>query len=225
MHHQAQRIFAPKLASALGSAATFGLIAAPLLPFPLLVSAALLAFGFGFFFLGGTGYRILIAVFLKDPARNTATTWSGAVAFSALAAIGVWAGLIAAGEPAAGLVLAAYAIAINTAYLFVKLACLEAGCCRAKQTLPRPRWLRHEPDLRLLEVLSTSAVLAFSYWGLFIMQNAPLAAIAGLGGHLAIRLFSRWARQRLPRSPGEIPASGLELIPLTLAALIAITTA
>ena len=211
--------FAFKLAAVLAGSAAFGLIAAPLLPCPHLISAFLLASGFGFFFVGGTGYRILIAVLLKDAGRHTATSWSGAVAISSLAMLTAWAVLSVSGHDA-GLLLAAYAIAINIAYTCVKLSCLKADCCYAKQHIPFWPWHPARPDLRLLEITFTALVLAITCGLLFAAQTPYLSAAIGLGGHLAVRFLSRFARRRLPRAITELSKSGLELAPLSLSLLI-----
>lgn len=215
----ALQTFTFKLIAVLAGSAAFGLIAAPLLPCPHLVSAFLLAFGFGFFFVGGTGYRILIAVLLKDAGRHTATSWSGAVAISSLAMLTAWTVLSVSGHTA-GLLPAAYAIAINVAYTCVKLSCLRAGCCHAQQNIPL--WPGHpaRPDLRLLEITFTVLIVAITCWLWFALQTAYLSAAIGLGGHLAVRLLSRFARRRLPRAIMELGKSGLELAPLSLSLLI-----
>lgn len=204
------RIFLLRLSSAIAGAGAFGLIAAPLSGLPYLPAAFVLAFGFGVVFVGGTGYRIVLAVALRDGAQPAAASWSGATAVSALAALA-----LAASGRDMSLVLAAYAVAINLAYVPVKLACLGAGCCTATRSAVPPSV--RSPDLRLTEIGLTVAVLATA--AAFLGAGAPAHAAAfGLCGHLMIRLLSRWARGRLPRHVLSPYGRGQEIAPLTLAA-------
>lgn len=220
--HQNQRrhdrlILALRLVGAVGGAAVFGLVAAGMLPPWRMTVAIGLGFCFGVAFVGGTGYRILIAVALRDPNRSTAASWTGASAFAALAALGGYGAARLAGLEA-DWVLAGFGLAINAAYLPVKLACLLAGCCRAVHPAAIRMLADGRADLRLVEVGWTGAVAAA---GLLAAAtgSAGVAAVIGLGGHLADRLGSRWARQRLPdaRFSG---GRGMELPPL--AALVAL---
>ena len=200
-----------RLMSAVGSAAIFGMLAAPVTEAAYWPSAFALAFIYGFFFVGGTGYRILIAVAFQDASRKAAASWSGATTASALAALA--AALLLAGQDGhANLVLAAYAVAINAAYIPVKFACLEAGCCHAHHRDP---FLIRDHDLRHVEIAASAAVLAAAL--VAISAGAPgMAAVLGVGGHLAIRLLSRWSRDRLPGSGLEAEIKGQELVPLVL---------
>ncbi|KJS07921.1 MAG: hypothetical protein VR78_18950 [Hoeflea sp. BRH_c9] len=200
-----------RLASAIGSAAVFGMLAAPVIPAAYWPSAFALAFIYGFFFVGGTGYRILIAVAFRDASRKASASWSGATTASALAALA--AALLLVGQDGhASLVLAAYAVAINVAYIPVKFACLEVGCCHAHRRDP---FIIRDHDLRRVEIAASALVLVTALIALWIGAFG-VAAIAGIGGHLAIRLLSRWSRDRLPGSGAEDEIKGQELLPLTL---------
>ncbi len=208
-------VFLLRLLAAIGASAAFGLLAAPLLPLPRFPAAFVLAFGFGTAFMIGTGHRILIAVALRDPARASAASWSGATAGIALGAIGGW-GVCRAmgGDPR--LLLAAFAVALNIAYLPVKCACLLAGCCLAMRPIPGVRI-----DLRRIEIGLTIALtlLALMFWWL---GRPALTATTGIGGHLALRYFSRWSRRRLPQNLIYDGNAGLELGPLIALLLIAL---
>jgi hypothetical protein len=181
-------------------------LSARILPFGFWPSAFLLAFLFGFFFVGGTGYRILIAVALRDPSVHAAASWSGASAVSGLAALGAAVALALAGRDGAVL-LAAYAIAINAAYALVKMACFNAGCCR---TLHRHRHLLAGADLRVAEFAATATVVALAGI-LFWLDRFALSAAVAFAGHLAIRLASRWLRERMPDSIPTLARVGQEL--------------
>ena len=200
-----------RLTSAVGSAAIFGMLAAPVTEAGYWPSAFALAFIYGFFFVGGTGYRILIAVAFQDAARKASASWSGATTASALAALAA-ALLLAGRDGHANLVLAAYAVAINAAYVPVKFACLEAGCCHAHHRDP---FLIRDHDLRRVEIALSAVVLATSLTAIWA-GALGVAAISGIGGHLAIRLLSRWSRDRLPGSGLEEEIKGQELLPLAL---------
>ena len=193
----------------------FGLLAAPLLGWHWLASAIALAFLYGTAFMVGTGYRILIAVALRDASRSTAASWSGATTGVALFGLVGWLILRAMGGDAA-LFLAAFAIALNTAYLPVKCACLLAGCCTAKHETAKLKGdLRHF-EIAITGILIVLAVLAF--YG----EHLRLAAFIGIGGHLALRYFSRWARERLPKNLLVQSDAGQELLPLIALTLIAL---
>ena len=215
------RVFLLRVASAIASATVFGLLAAPVLSWPHLPAAFVLAFCFGFFFVGGTGYRIVVAVALRDATRHTAASWTGATAASSLAAIAGAIVLAALGRDGV-LLLAAYAVAINAAYLPVKLACLGAGCCVARRPLAAPGGRRL--DLRRLEIGLTLAVLLVAFASL--AGGAPAAAaILGLFGHMAVRLLSRWARRRMPHRVFSPDGTGQEFAPLMLALVFAVGVA
>ncbi|WP_029029989.1 hypothetical protein [Salinarimonas rosea] len=202
------RAFGYRLGSAVVGAASFGLIAAPLLPLPYLTAAIALAFLYGFFFLGGAGYRILIALARRDARAQAPVSWTGGAAASALAAAAAGAMLALAGADG-GLLLAAYAVGANVSYVFAKLGCLEAGCCAAARPLP----LLGGRDLRAAELAATLAVLALA--GAALAAGLPaVAALAGVGGHLVVRIVSRSARDRRPRGVLTLSGTGQELIPL-----------
>ncbi|MGJ3265508.1 MAG: hypothetical protein ACFE0R_19995 [Salinarimonas sp.] len=206
------RAFVYRLGSAVIGAASFGLIAAPLLPLPYLTAAIGLAFLYGFFFLGGSGYRILIALARRDARAEAPVSWTGGAAASALAAAVAGAMLALAGAEGA-LLLAAYAIGANLSYAFAKLACLEAGCCAAAHPM-RLLAKRDLPiDLRLAEIAATLAVLALAGGALAAGMPAA-AALVGVGGHLVVRIGSRLARDRRPRGVLTLSGTGQELIPL-----------
>lgn len=201
-----------RLTSAIGSAAVFGMILAPVTRASYWPSAFALAFIFGFFFVGGTGFRILIAVALGDVSRKASASWSGATTASALAALA--AAILISGQGAYDslLLLAAYAVAINTAYIPVKLACLEADCCHAHR---HDRFVIRTHDLRHVEIAASAMVLAGVAAAMWI-EALGVAAIIGVGGHLAIRLLSRWSRDRLPWTGSGNEVKGQELVPLSL---------
>ncbi|MGP9820914.1 hypothetical protein ACTZWW_12935 [Salinarimonas sp. NSM] len=189
-------------------AASFGLIAAPLMPFPYLPSAVALAFLYGFFFLGGAGYRILIALARRDAGAHAPVSWTGGAAASALAAaLGGTLLALAGGDGA--LVLAAYGVGANVSYAFAKRACLEAGCCTAARPVP----LLGGRDLRTVEIAATLAILATTGAALAVGQPAS-AALVGIGGHLMVRIGSRIARDRRPQGVLTLSGTGQELIPL-----------
>lgn len=209
-----------RLSSVVGSAAIFGMLAAPVTRGAYWPSAFTLAFLYGFFFVGGTGYRILIAVAFQDASRKASASWSGATTASALAALTA-AILLIGRDGDANLVLAAYAVAINTAYIPVKFACLEAGCCHAHRRDP---FLIRNHDLRHVEIAWSVVVVAACLASIW-MDAFGVAAVLGIGGHLAIRVLSRWSRDRLPGSGREDDLKGQELLPLALAVAVAIWTA
>ena len=201
-----------RLTSAIGSAAIFGMLAAPVFRGAYWPSAFALAFIYGFFFVGGTGFRILIAVAFQDGSRKASASWSGATTASALAVLAAALLLLLQSGQDALLLLAAYAVAINAAYIPVKLACVEAGCCHAHR---RDRIVIRDHDLRHVEITASAVVLAAALATLWA-GSAGMAACLGAGGHLAIRLLSRWSRDRLPASGAQNEIKGQELVPLAL---------
>lgn len=200
-----------RLFSVIGSAAIFGMLAAPVTGSAYWPSAFALAFAYFFFFVGGAGYRILVAVALLDPSRWTPASWSEVTLASALpvlaAAILIWGQ-----DGHANLVLAAYAVAINAAYVPAKFACIEAGCCHAQHRDP---FLIRDHDLRHVEIMAGFAAFVAALSAMWAGAVAA-AAILGIGGHLAIRLLSGWSRNRLPGSDPENETRGQELLPLAL---------
>jgi hypothetical protein len=213
---RASRAFGYRLGSAVLGAAAFGLVAAPPSGLGDLPASVALAVLYGFFFLGGAGYRILIALARRDAAARAPVSWTGGAAASALAAaIGATA-LSLAGADGARL-LAAYAIGANVSYGFAKLGCLEAGCCAAT----RPIRLLGRLDLRIAEIAATLVVLSLA--GAALAAGAPaLAACAGAAGHLGVRFLSRIARDRRPRAVLTLAGTGQELIPLLVVLGVAI---
>lgn len=201
------KVFVLKLVGLLSGAATFGVIGSPVLPWHWLLSSLLMASCFGFFFLLGAGYRILIAVPLKDRERNTATTWSGAIASSAMAVF--FANLLAPfGQETNGILLVAYGLAINVAYLCVKFACLAAGCCGSKH--PHPQFM----DLRWIEIWISLLILWICTYLLLGQNQHSWIATIGVGGHLGLRLLSRHLRDCMPKQARDLSETGIELVPL-----------
>ncbi len=201
------KVFVLKLVGLLSGAATFGVLGSPVLPWHWLLSAFLMACCFGFFFLLGAGYRILIAVTLKDRERNIATTWSGAIASSAMAVF--FASLLApSAQVANGLLLVAYGVAINVAYLCVKFACLAAGCCGSKH----PN--RQLMDLRWIEIWVSFLILWICTYLLLGQNQHDWFATIGIGGHLVLRLLSRQFRDCMPKQVRDLSETGIELVPL-----------
>jgi len=209
-----------RLVSAIGSAAVFGMLAAPMTRGAYWPSAFGLAFVFGFFFVGGTGYRILIAVLFQDASRKASASWSGATAASALAALTA-AILFIGRDGDSVLVFAAYAVAINTAYIPVKFACLEAGCCHAHYRDP---FLIRDHDLRRVEITLSILVLVACLTSIWL-DAFGVAAAVGIGGHLGVRILSRWSRDRLPGSSLDGDLKGPELLPLALVLVAAVWAA
>jgi len=209
-------IFAARLLAALAGSTAFGLVAAAALPQWSIWTAFWLAFGFGFFFVGGTGYRILLAV-ARGREEAAAASWSGAAAGSALYALLLaalfWTG---GGSPA---VLAAYGLGINLAYGCVKTSCALVGCCEVDRR--RHPWWPGALDLRLVE-LALAAGLAVATLGLVLSAQLPLAAIVGIGGHTAQRLASRWLRSRHSTGWPPLRQPGAELAPLYLLTMMSI---
>lgn len=203
------RAFLFRLASAIAGAASFGLVAAPMAlpaPLPFWPAAFLFAFAYGFVFLGGAGYRILSAIALRDPSADASVSWTGGATAAALATILAAGALAVAGHDAARLV-AGFGVAANVSYAFAKLGCIEAGCCAAVRPLPG------RFDLRLVELGATLAILALALSALAAKVPA-LAAAAGVGGHLVLRLGSRLARDRRPKGVMTLAGTGQELLPL-----------
>lgn len=204
-----------RLLSAIGASAVFGLLAAGLLPYPWLLSAVLLAFAFGTAFMVGTGYRILIAVAFRNPAIKAAASWSGATTGMAIFALLGW-GYLSLTRGNGPLFLAAFAVALNIAYLPVKGACLLAGCCTAQRRIPGVI-----ADLRHLEIGIALALAGCA--GLALGSgHLSLAALIGIGGHLALRYTSRWARNRLPENLLFAAHTGQELMPLAMLTVVAL---
>jgi hypothetical protein len=207
-------VFALRLGGAVAASVAFGLIAAAGLAQWNFWSAVGLGFLFGTAFVGGTGYRIIIGV-VRAIAASAPASWSGATAGAALYAIALWA-VLASLRLDAGYVLLAFGIAINIAYLPVKLACFEVGCCRAAHGLQVPSGL----DLRLLEIGMTVAVLLAG--GAAAMVSTGLGGPVATGGHLLVRLVSRRLRDRWSWRWLALRQPGIELAPLSLVLALSI---
>lgn len=203
-----------RLAGAVAGAASFGLVTAPLLAFPWFFSAFLLAFGFGTVFMIGTGYRIILATLANDPNRSTAASWTGATTAVTVTGMALWLALPLEPVSSARL-LAGLGLALNVSYLPVKRACQLAGCCRAAHSR-----IASWPDLRSLEIALTGIAICLALLVLLSGSAAVSAAIA-LGAHLIIRLFSRWARLRLPGNLLYEKGMGAELGPIAALTILA----
>lgn len=205
--------------AAVSSAAAFGLLAAPGRGGRALLEAVALAFVFGVLFVGGTGWRILLAAARRDRLASAPASWTGASAAVTLGALVAGCAALAAGGAVAGVsaarLLAAAGVGLNLAYALVKLGCLEAGCCHAA---PRSAFAATGIDLRLAEIALTLLTLAPA-GALIALGHASGAALAGFGGHLALRLISRRARERWPRAVLTSAGRGQE-VPLLVAATV-----
>lgn len=212
-------VFSARLAAALTSSTLFGLTAAGAFPPWSLLTAFLLAFAFGTFFVGGTGYRILIAV-ARGRQEPAPASWSGAATGSALLVLA----LALAAWPAGGAVhvLAGFALAINAAYVLVKTSCALVGCCMVDRRL-HPHWPAGL-DLRIIEIGVSLVALAVTA-GLVLAGETRLAALAGILAHVAMRLVSRWLRGRFSTGWPPLRQPGSELAPLYLLAIAALLTA
>jgi hypothetical protein len=195
-----------RLSGAVAASAAFGLIAATVWPQSSLWLAIGLGFLFGTSFIGGTGYRIIIAVARgrKEPAP---ASWSGASAGAALFALLLWGAVRLMGWDGRP-VLLGFGIGINIAYLLAKTACVSADCCHAvpKKRLPM--------DLRLAELTGTFLALAAAA-GL-AMVSTRLAAAVAVGGHLLVRLISRGMRGRWAWGWPPLRQPGAEIAPLVI---------
>lgn len=200
-------MFSLRLFSAVGASAMFGLVAAAAFPPWSLLTAIGLGFLFGTAFVGGTGYRIIAAVWAGN-AVSAPASWSGAAAASASAcALGALLVLLVGGNGAP--ILLAYGLAINVAYVAVKFGCMLTGCCHADV-----RCLGRTVGLRTVEVAITAMLLAAG--GGMGLVNAWLGALVGIGGHCALRLFSRAMRGRFSTGWPPLRQPGAELAPLQL---------
>lgn len=153
---RSREIFLLRLTGAILASAAFGLIAASAFSHWNFWAAVGLGFPFGTAFIGGTGYRIIFGVLRRSTAPAPAS-WSGATVGSALYAAALWAVAASLGLDGA-FVLLAYGVAINIAYLPVKRACLQVGCCAVAHGYATPANL----DLRKLEIAMTIGILAAS---------------------------------------------------------------
>jgi hypothetical protein len=209
----AQVIFGFRLASACGSSAIFGLIATSQAGAISLASALLAGFLFGTAFVGGTGYRIIRSV-LANAQVSSPASWSGAAAASALACLVALPFWLWTGNDASRLLLA-YALAINFAYLAVKIACSLAGCCHADIRAFGRVW-----GLRRVEIGLTLAIFASA--ALLCLMDVWLGAMIGLVGHTLLRLYSRAQRGRPSTGWPPLRQPGAELAPLQALCFIAL---
>lgn len=205
------RVFLCRAAAAMTGAALFGLIAAPLLPLAWLPASLVLAFSFGFAFVGGTGYGIVRAVVFPAAASKTSASWTGA-SIAATASVLLASTVLFPLGGDVGLLVSAYAIALGVAYALVKAGCIEAGCCMAAAHASRF-------DLRRAEIASSLATVAVAALMLGNGHAGPAALVATLG-HLGTRIASRAMRHRLPRMKTGFDARAAELA--LLSALLAV---
>lgn len=203
-------VFGLRLTAAVVGSVAFGLVAATAFPPWSFWGAVLLGFLFGTAFMVGTGYRILHALALRQAGKAPAS-WSGATCGAALLSLGLWAWSHWHGLQA-GFIALAFGIAINLAYLLVKMACLKTGCCRSvRPGLPL--------DLRKFEI-GISIVLLIAATGLASVSIGG-AAVLATGGHLAMRVFSRHMRGRWSWGWPPLRQPGAELFPLLLIGIVA----
>ncbi len=194
-----------RLFAVVSASTVFGLIASTGAGTRYWGAAVGLAILFGFFFLLGTGHRILLAIFISQWRRQVSATWAGAAASVALATVTCI--LVNKEQSARAMHYAASAgLAINVAYPFVKMACIEAGCCRALR-------YRKSIDLRWQEIILSAHILAATGLAILASRDAIAASLA-FGGHLALRYYSRFARGRLPPNGLYQAGIGLEIVPL-----------
>lgn len=213
-HAFAALIFPTRVVAAVSGSVVYGLVAAQAIePWSLYVAVGL-GFLFGAFFVAGTGYRILLAVWQRQM-RYAPPSWSGATAASALASAVGFIVLVSNGFAGTHLLLA-FALAINVAYLWVKLGCVLAGCCGAPVTL-----LRREFDLRHLEISSAVVVLLMAV--IAGMLRPGIGAGLGIAGHIIVRLFSRARRDRFSWGWPPLRQPGAELVPLYLVLALALS--
>ena len=197
-----------RLAGAILASAAFGLIAAGSLVQWNFWAAVGLGFLFGTAFVGGTGYRIILALMRPNPAAAPAS-WSGATAGAALYAAALWAIVQSLGFDAQFVPLA-FGVAINIAYLPVKVACMQVGCCTIAHSHKTPANF----DLRRLEIVVTATILLAS--AALVPVSIGLGGVMAIGGHLALRVLSRHLRNRGSWGWPPLRQPGSELAPLAL---------
>lgn len=200
-------IFATRTLAAVGSSAMFGLVATSTAQGIALLPAVLAGFLFGTVFVGGTGYRIIRSAWSSVHVASPAS-WSGAAAASAIAcliAMLVWPRTM---DGAARLLLG-YGLAINFAYLAVKVSCALAGCCHADVRL-----LGRVFGLRQVEIGATSAILMSA--AILSLVDLWLGALVALVGHTLLRLYSRGKRVRWSTGWPPLRQPGAELAPLQM---------
>ena len=211
-----QRVLALRLAAVAAGAVVFGALAAPVGAAADLPGAVALAAGFAAAMLAGSAWRVLAAVAAADPARRADATWSGAAAAVSVAALLTAAFATAAGADGARL-LAVAGLGLNASYAIARLACLEAGCCRA---CVGPLAARG-PDLRGVEIGATLTILGAAATLLVSLGPAP-AALAAFAGHLGVRVASRRARADWPDRWRSAEGAFCEIAPLAAAAVAAL---
>lgn len=108
-----------------------------------------------------------------------------------------------------------YALAINFAYLAVKLSCALAGCCHAEIAFAGRRLGLRPVEIAttVLIIVAASALALVSLW---------LGALMGFAGHCLLRLFSRAKRGRWSSGWPPLRQPGAELAPLQMLSLIAV---
>lgn len=203
---QAAAVLSLRLGGAVLASVAFGLIAVVMLPEHSLPVAVGFGFLFGTSFIGGTGYRIVLAA-VSGQRREAPASWSGATAGAALLTLVLWAGALLFGRAGAP-VLLGFGIGINVAYLLAKGSCLLVGCCHASD--------RHKMrlDLRAMEFGGTALVLVIS--AILAFYDFGVGAVVAVGGHLVIRLISRRLRQRWSWGWPPLTQPGAEIAPLVM---------
>ena len=199
-----------RLAGAVAASAGFGLIAAAAWPQASLWLAIGLGFLFGTSFIGGTGYRIIIAA-MTGKRTAAPASWSGATAGAALFALLLW-GVVRVSGGDGSPVLLGFGVGINIAYLLAKTACVSAGCCHA---VPEKRL---PVDLRAVEIAGTLLTVAAA--AALAPLNMRLAAAVATGGHLLVRLMSRWTRGRWSWGWPPLRQPGAEIAPLVIMVIV-----
>ena len=193
-----------RLTGAVAASAAFGLIAATAWPQSSLWLAIGLGFLFGTSFIGGTGYRIVIAA-VRGRREPAPASWSGASTGASLFALLLWGGVRLMGWDGSP-VLLGFGIGINIAYLLAKTACVSAGCCHAAPEKRLP------VDLRMAELAAT--ILALAVAAALSMVSMRLAAAVAIGLHLLVRLVSRGLRGRWSWGWPPLRQPGAEIAPL-----------
>jgi hypothetical protein len=194
------------------ASAAFGLIVAQTQSWTGLPTAIGSGFLFGTSFIGGTGYRIVMAA-VQGQQREAPASWSGATAGAALLALVMYAVAVLTGGNG-GPVLLGFGVGINLAYLLAKFACVSAGCCHADAAH------RLAIDLRSIEIGATIAILAGA--AALAWVNLALAALVAIAGHLAVRLLSRRSRGRWSWGWPPLRQPGAEIAPLAMLVVVSV---
>lgn len=193
-----------RLAGAVFASAAFGLIVVQARSWEAVPSAVGFGFLFGASFIAGTGYRIILAA-VSGRRPHAAASWSGATTGSALLALGLLLIKMLSGHDG-GPVLLGFGVAINIAYLLAKFGCVSAGCCHADAQH------RFGGDLRIFEIIGTLLILSVAV--LLIPASVLLSAQVAIGGHLLVRMASRWMRGRWSWGWPPLRQPGAEIAPL-----------